>query len=156
MQTIYLDFGRWTEFVVDAENEVAWIEGTGLASYVCVSLPSTAESSVTINTSSNFLDKFNVDSFKIGRSTKSDGQGRFFYKGRIYYASGVPTREGQGEDALYIAVINTLTHCLEAIAPLKNYGLGGTTSYYEPEACFIWNGNIYVAYRTRIVKLIQN
>ena len=155
IQTITLDFGivnGWTEFVVDAGNNRAWINGANAAYYICVALPSISESAVTINDDTPLIDSFDVNPAAIGVSTKSSGQNRFFYHGRVYFASGVPENAGEGIDALYLGIDNTLTHCREAIVSLKNYGI--TT---EPEACFVWEDDFYVVMRSGAIrKLIQN
>lgn len=160
IQTITLDFGvvnNWTEFVVDPINSRAWISRDGSNTNICVALPSISSSSVTINNETTIIDKFDTKAFTLGTSTKSSKQGRFFYHNRIYYVSGVPSYSGEGPDALYIVVNNTLTHCTEAVVPLKNFGLvSGTSNTYEPEGCFIWNDDFYVAYSTFIAKIIQN
>lgn len=160
IQTITLDFGitnGWTEFVVDPIKNRAWINGSGIATYICVDLPSTSNSDVTIDNNTTIIDKFDRKPFTLGISTYSSAQGRFFYHNRIYWVSGAPDLSGEGEDALYIVVDNTLTHCTEAIVPLQNFGLSnGTSITYEPESCFIWNDDFYVAYRTFIAKIIQN
>lgn len=157
IQTIYLDFGSWTEFVCDPIKNRAWINGSGIATYICIDLPSISNSEVTIDSSTTIIDKFNRKSFALGTSTTSSGQGRFFYHNRIYWVSGVPSYTGEGDEALYVCVDNTLTHCTEAVVPLKNFGLAsGTSNTYEPESCFIWNDDFYVAYRTFIAKIIQN
>lgn len=154
IQTITLDFGiinGWNEFVVDAENNRAWITGSSNRFYICVALPSIGEDA-TINNDTPLIDSFDVKHARTGVSTGASGQGKFFYKGRIYSANGVPNYSGQGVDALYISVDNTLTHCREAIASLKNYGIT-----QEPEACFIWRNELYVVMRLgTIYKLIQN
>ena len=154
IQTITLDFGivnGWNEFVVDAENNRAWITGSGKRFYICVALPSIGED-VTINNDTPLIDSFDIKHARTGVSTSSSGQDKFFYKGRIYSANGVPGYTGQGVDALYISVDNTLTHCREAVAPLKNYGIT-----QEPEACFIWRNELYVVMKLGTIhKLIQN
>lgn len=160
IQTITLDFGlvnRWTEWVCDPVNSRAWINGSGIDKYICVAIPDISESAVTINAETPIIDHFNTKTFALGLSTKSSGQGRFFYHNRVYWVSGVPSYEGEGDESLYVVVDNTLTHCTEAVVPLKNFGLSsGTSDTYEPEGCFIWNDEFYVAYRTFIAKLIQN
>lgn len=154
IQTITIDFGvinGWNEFVVDAENNRAWITGSGKRFYICVALPSIGED-VTINNDTPLIDSFDVKHARTGVATSSSGQNKFFYKGRIYSANGVPDYTGQGVDALYISVDNTLTHCREAVASLKNYGIT-----QEPEACFIWRNELYVVMRLGTIhKLIQN
>lgn len=151
VQTINLAFSRWTEFVCDPVRNRAWINGSGIARYICIELPSISESEVTINKYSTIIDKFDTKTFLLGTTTNSSGQGRFFYHNRVYWVSGVPFYEGEGVEALYVVVDNVLTHATEAVVPLMNFGLTG-----EPEGCFIWNDDFYVAYRGSIVKLIQN
>ena len=158
VQTITLDFGitnGWTEFVVDPILNRAWIKGSGIASYICVALPSTSSSTATIGTSTTIIDKFNVPAFLLGTTSSSSGQGWYFYHNRIYYVSGVPQSSGQGEYSTYICVVNTLTHVIETVLPLVNFGLTSGTSYnYEPECCFIWNDEFYVVFPSFIEKLI--
>lgn len=160
VQTITLDFGRtngWTEFVVDPIKNRAWINGSGLYTYICVALPDVNTSEVSITKNTAIIDSFNRKGIVLGTSTKSSGQGRFFYHNRVYWVSGIPNGSGEGEDSLFVVVDNTLTHCTEAVVPLSNYGLvDGTSITYEPEGCFIWNDDFYVTYRTFIAKLIQN
>jgi len=151
VQTINLAFSTWTEFVCDPVRNRAWINGSGIARYICVTIPDITESEVTIDTNTAIIDKFDTKSFVLGTTTKSSGQGRFFYHNRVYYVSGVPSYAGEGVEALYVVVDNVLTHCTEAVVPLMNFGLTG-----EPEGCFIWKDEFYVAYRGSIVKLIQN
>lgn len=150
VQTITLDMGAWTEFVVDPVKDVAWINGSGVATYICVAVPSVTDGDVTITPSSTIIDQFNVPKIVLGLSTKSSGQGRFFYHGRVYYVSGVPQYPDEGQDALCLVVDNTLTHCTEAIVALKNFGLTA-----EPEACIVWNNDFYVVYPSFLAKLIQ-
>ena len=142
--------GSWTEFVVDPVKDVAWINGSGVATYICVAVPSVTDGDVTITPSSTIIDQFNVPNITLGLSTKSSGQGRFFYHSRVYYVSGVPQYPDEGVDALCLVVDNTLTHCTEAIVALKNFGLAA-----EPEACFVWNNDFYVVYPSFLAKLIQ-
>jgi hypothetical protein len=160
VQTITLDFGKvnnWTEWVCDPVLNRAWIIGSGIDKYICVAIPDISESEVTITADTPIIDHFNTKTFTLGLTTTSSGQGRFFYHNRIYRVSGVPTYAGQGDEALYVCVDNTLTHCTEAVVPLKNFGLSnGTSLAYEPEGCFIWNDEFYVAYLGFIAKLIQN
>lgn len=151
VQTINLAFGRWTEFVCDPVRNRAWINGSGIAKYICVAIPDTTESDITIDINTHIVDKFETQSFLLGTTTNSSGQGRFFYHNRIYWVSGVPQFSGEGEESLYVVVDNVLTHCTEAVVPLMNYGLTG-----EPEGCFIWNDDFYIAYSSAIMKLIQN
>lgn len=150
VQTITLRFGTWTEYVVDPVKDVAWINGSGIATYICVAVPTITDGDVTITTSTTIIDQFNVPEIALGLSTKSSGQGRFFYHSRVYFVSGVPFYPGEGEDALYIVVDNTLTHCRESIVALKNFGLTA-----EPESCFVWDSNFFVVYPSFIAKLIQ-
>lgn len=153
IQTITLDFGivgQWTEFVCDPNNNRAWITGSGIKSIICIQIPATTESSITIDESVELEDGFDYTIKNIGTSEKSSRQGMCFYKNRIYWASGVLSSSEEGVDSLYIIVLNTLTHCVESIVPLKNYGL-----IDEPEGCFIWNDDFYVAYRSNLIKLIQ-
>lgn len=160
IQTITLDFGvadDWTEFVCDPVNDRAWINMDSNNDYICVDLPDITDAEVTINASTTVIDSFTTKSFTLGLTTKSSGQGRFFYHNRVYWVSGVPSYTGEGDEALYVCVDNVLTHCTEAVVPLKNFGLAnGTSNTYEPEGCFIWNDDFYVCYRTFIAKLIQN
>ena len=151
IQTINLAFSTWTEFVCDPVRNRAWINGSGIAKYICVAIPDITESEVTIDANTTIIDKFDTKSFVLGTTTKSIGQGRFFYHNRVYYVSGVPGYAGEGVEALYVVVDNVLTHCTEAVVPLMNFGLTG-----EPEGCFIWKDEFYVAYQSSIVKLIQN
>lgn len=154
VQTINIDFGiknGWTEFVCDPINNRAWICGTGVKTFICVALPNISDAAVTIDANTAVIDSFDVNlPLKIGTSVKSSGQGMFFYHNRIYWASGVPYREEEGVDAAYVMVVNTLTHCIETVVSLKNYGLTE-----EPEGCFVWNEEFYVAYRTHLYKLMQ-
>lgn len=158
VQTITLDFGitnGWTEFVVDPILNRAWIKGSGIASYICVALPSTSSSTATIGTSTRIIDKFDVPAFLLGTTSSSSGQGWYFYHNRIYYVSGIPQSSGQGEYSTYICVVNTLTHVIEAVLPLVNFGLTNGTSYnYEPECCFIWNDDLYVVFPGFIEKVV--
>lgn len=158
IQTITLDFGivnAWTEFVVDNVKNRAWIMGSGIANYICVKLPGIASSAVTINSNTAIIDKFNVPSFNLGNTTRSSGQGRFFYHNRIYHVSGIPQESGQGEFSTFVCVTNVLTHVIECVLPLVNFGLTNGTSYdYEPESCFIWNDEFYVVFRGFVEKLI--
>lgn len=161
IQTITLDFGRvngWTEFVVDAVEGRAWINGCPTASYICVALPDISNATATIDNTTTIIDKFNVKAPKIfGTSTASSGQGRFFWHNRVYYVSGVPSYDGQGEDSLYLIVDNCITHCTEAVVALKNFGLAnGTSNTYEPEGCFIWEDEMYIVYRTFVYRLNRN
>lgn len=151
VQTINLAFSTWTEFVCDPVRNRAWINGSGIARYICVDIPDITESEVTIDANTTIIDKFDTKSFVLGTTTKSSGQGRFFYHNRVYYVSGVSSYTGEGVEALYVVVDNVLTHCTEAVVPLMNFGLTG-----EPEGCFIWKDEFYVACRGSIVKLIQN
>lgn len=161
VQTITIDFGNintWTEFVVDNVKNRAWITGSGKATYICVAMPSLEVENYTIDLETTIIDSFTVPKPALGTSTKSSGQGLFFYHNRIYYTNGVPEYAEEGEDALYIRVDNTLTHSCEAVVPLKNFGITR-----EPESCFIWRDNFYVVLISQgssqngsIYKIIQN
>ena len=159
IQTITIDFGivdGWTEFVVDPVKNRAWITGTGIARVVCVALPSTSSSTATINSSTTIIDAFDFRIGPWGTSTSISGQGMYFFHNRIYWAMGVPSYTGEGADALVVLVVNTLSHCVEAVVPLQNYGLSsGTSNTYEPEGCFIWNDDFYIKYNSFVAKLIQ-
>lgn len=158
VQTITLDYGiinKWTEFIVDNVKDRAWIMGSGIADYICVNLPSIANSAVTIDEDTAIIDKFNVPAFNLGNTVRSSGQGRFFYHNRIYHVSGIPQESGQGEFSTFVCVTNVLTHVIECVLPLVNFGLtNGTSNNYEPEGCFIWNDDFYVVFRGFVEKLI--
>lgn len=157
IQTITVDYDKassWIEAVVDADLERLWIKD-GSTSWKCYILPSTSSTTVTINEETSNVYSFILPPWNY-TTGKSSAQGHIYYKGKIIFASGVPSYANEGPEACCIVVINTRTMCRESIIWLSDIGLtNGTDNTYEPEGVFIRNNELYICFRTFIERIYK-
>ena len=76
----------------------------------------------------------------------SRNQDRLFLNGKILFVSGVPQT---GEASVFV-VLNLETQERETIIDFKKIGLT-----QESESLFVWQGDLYVAFVDKIVKLVN-
>jgi hypothetical protein len=148
IQTIHLDFGTWTEWFCDADKGRGWVK-TGNNDFLrfrCYDIPDITEAEVTITQNDTALADFSIPPVERGNGIKShEHQGCFYSKGRIYFTAGNPN--STGEDGTYLEVINVRNKCRDAVIWLTDMGLTeGTSARYEPESCFIWRDQLYIAF----------
>jgi hypothetical protein len=148
IQTITLDFGSWTEAILDNEHNAIWIRDKH--AYRKYPVPSVFDGDCLISSRDNCLKEITL--FK--RPFASSDQGHLFYDDRIWFASGVP---GWSEKtALYI--LNTLTDKCDMIE-LKDLGLvnplNPLDNTFEPEGVIAYNNQIMICFRKAIYYLIS-
>lgn len=155
IQTIHLNFGVWTEFFCDSAKNQAWIKTGNDAStrFRCYAIPSISESEATISEGSSAIANFTLSPLYFGNGvTNANHQQCTYNKGRIWYVSGNPNTNG--EDGTYICAINVRNQCRESVVWLIDVGLtSGTSAAYEPESCFIWQGQLFIAFPSFIAKI---
>ena len=148
IQTIHLDFGTWTDWFCDADKGRGWVK-TGNNDFLrfrCYAIPDITEAEVTITQNDTALADFSIPPVERGNGIKShEHQGCFYSKGRIYFTAGNPN--STGEDGTYLEVVNVRNKCRDAVIWLTDMGLTeGTSARYEPESCFIWRDQLYIAF----------
>lgn len=148
IQTITLDFGSWTEAILDNEHNAIWIRDKH--AYRKYPVPSVYVGDCLISSRDNCLKE--IKHFK--RPFKSSDQGHLFYDDSIWFPSGVP---GWNEKtALYM--INTLTGKSEMVE-LKDLGLVNPLNphdnTFEPEGVIAYNNQLMICFRKAIYSLIR-
>lgn len=156
IQTITVDYNKassWIEAVVDTDLERLWIKSG--SDWKCYTLPDTSSATITINEETNKVYSFVLPPWNY-TTGKSSAQGHIYYKGKIIFASGVPSYADEGPEACCIVVINTRTMCRESIIWLSDIGLtNGTDNTYEPEGVFVRNNELYICFRTFIERIYK-
>ena len=138
-----VDKSSWTEFV-PGEEGFAYLCYTSEKIIFKVKMPKLKDGDVIISRE-DALETYQFSPLPNWMST-SRGQDRLFFNGKILYITGVPET---GEASAFV-VLNLETQEREAIIDFKKIGLTR-----ESESLFLWQGDIYVAFVDKIVKLIN-
>ena len=146
IQTITLDFGTWTEAILDNEHNAIWIkDSTGYRKYI---MPSIFGGDCKISSWD-----FALAEIKHEKRPFSHDQGHLFYDDRIWFATGVP---GWNEKTALI-IINTLTGKREGIIDFLDLGLFNPSNpqdnCYEPEGVIVYDNQIMICFRNFIYSL---
>lgn len=138
-----VDESSWTEFV-PGEDGFAYLCYTTERVIFKVEMPKLKDGDIIISRDDA------LDSYQFGPQPDwmftSRNQDRLFYNGKILFVSGVP----QSGEASVFVVLNLETLERETIIDLKKIGLT-----QESESLFVWQGDLYVAFVDRIVKLVN-
>ena len=138
-----VDQSSWTEFV-PGEDGFAYLCYTTERVIFKVPMPKLKDGDHIISREDA------VDTYLFGPQpdwmSTSRNQDRLYYQGNILYISGVP-QEGE---ASAFAILNLETRTRERIIDFKEIGLRS-----ESESLFVWQGDLYVAFVDKIVKLID-
>ena len=137
-----VDKSSWTEFV-PGEDGIAYLCYTSERIIFKVTMPKLKDGDVII-TRDDAIETYQFTPQPNWMST-SRNQDRLFYHGKILYISGVPP----GEASAFV-VLNLETLERETIIDFKKIGLNT-----EPESLFVWQGDLYVAFVDKIVKLVN-
>ncbi len=137
-----VDKSSWTEFV-PGEEGFAYLCYTAERIIFKVAMPKLGDGDVII-TRNDAIETYPFAPQPDWMST-SRNQDRLYYKGKILYISGVPP----GEASAFVA-LNLETLERETIVDFKKLGLMN-----ESESLFTWQGDLYVAFIDKIVKLID-
>lgn len=145
VQTISLiNFGKWTEGIIDAENNYLWVKSAKGEKYTYTKyvLPEFSNNQVSIYYE-NSLDNIVIDVCQ----PKSSGQGHLFHGEKIYFVSGVPSRN----QPLYLRTINTVTGEWDFSLNLADIGLvdsrDNKRNSFEPEGVLFYKGKLMICYR---------
>ena len=155
IQTINYEGSSWTDCVCDDAKERLWIITGGTCE--CIELPDISNQTVTIDANIPRLHSFKIQPLRYSFGTTFiSGQGMFFSQGRIWHITGVPHSEREGSGSARIVVYNTKNMCTESMIFLEDIGLvPENTEEYEPESIFIWNNQLYAAFRGFIARIIK-
>lgn len=145
VQTIRFPVGKssWTEFV-PGENGFAYLCYTSQRAIYRVAMPKLKDGDIVISPE-DALETFQFTPQPDWMST-SKNQDRLYYKGKILYITGVPQN---GEVSAFVA-LNLEKIERETIIDFKKLGLKN-----ESESLFVWQGDLYVAFVDKIVKLVN-
>ena len=151
IQTITLDFGSWTEAILDNDHNAIWIKSSpSICRKFQVPLISKGECNISLN--EGVLKEFNYGP----QSFTSHDQGHLYYDDRILLATGVPS----WNEKIALVVINTLTGKMEAVVDLYDLGLFDASNPqnndFEPEGVIVYENEIMICYRNAIYKLIRD
>lgn len=137
------DYSTWTEFV-PGEDGFAYLCYTAEKVIFKIDMPKLKDGDVIIGRN-EALETFQFNPPPDWMSTSSN-QDRLFYNGKILFVSGVPHT---GEASVFVA-LNLETRERETIIDFKKIGLT-----QESESLFVWQGDLYVAFVDKIVKLVN-
>lgn len=148
IQTITLDFGTWTEAILDNDHNAIWIkDSTGYRKFI---MPSIFGGDCKISSWDFALAEIKHEK----RPFSSHDQGHLFYDDRIWFATGVPSLNER--TALFI--IDTKTKKREAIIDFFDLGLFNPSNpqdnYFEPEGVIVYDNQIMICFRYAIYRLI--
>lgn len=138
-----VDQSSWTEFV-PGEDGFAYLCYTSERVIFKVIMPKLKDGDIII-TRDDAIETYQFTPQPDWMST-SRNQDRLFYNGKILYISGVPQ---SGEASAFVA-LNLETLERETIVDFKKIGLKN-----ESESIFVWQGDLYVAFVDKIVKLVN-
>lgn len=131
--------GGWTEFVIDNENNTAWIKlESSTLGYVWykVPMPALSNGDITIDLDS-LTPEFKVPSYL------GSAQGHLFYKGKIYYTADSLT--DSNIHRLYVLDVS-----------IGRFSAIINTAYVynsETENVFVYDEHLFIGYRGRVYKL---
>lgn len=138
-----VDNSSWTEFV-PGDDGFAYLCYTSERVIFKVNMPKLKDGDVIISRD-DALETFQFSQQPDWMRT-SRNQDRLFYQGKILYITGVP----QNGEASALVVLNLQTLMRETIIDFKKNGLS-----QESESLFICQGDLYVAFVDKLVKLIN-
>lgn len=138
-----VDKSSWTEFVPGTDG-FAYLCYTSERAIFKVKMPKLADGDVIISRD-DALDAYQFTPQPDWMFT-SRNQDRLFYNGKIIYVSGVP----RGGEASVFVILNLETLERETIIDFTKIGLTE-----ESESIFVWQGDLYVAFIDKIVKLVN-
>ena len=138
-----VDKSSWTEFI-PGEDGFAYLSYSTERVIFKVRMPQMKDGDVII-TRDDALETYQFPPLPNWLST-SRNQDHLFYNGKILYVSGVPQ---VGEASVFV-VLNLETLERETIIDFKKIGLTN-----ESESLFVWQGDLYVAFLDKIVKLVN-
>ncbi len=137
-----VDKSSWTEFI-PGEDGFAYLCYTSERIIFKVAMPKLGDEDVII-TRDDAIETYQFTPQPDWMST-SRNQDRLYYQGKILFISGVPP----GEASAFVA-LNLETLERETIVDFKKLGLMN-----ESESLFVWQGDLYVAFVDKIVKLVN-
>ena len=148
VQTICLHgFRGWTEGVIDTVSNELWIkyQRKGNYGYARFKMPNPTMQSV------NIYYKDAESKFSIAKLPQnSNNQGHLFYGERIFFTSGVPSKEQE----IALLSINPSKGTYDYIIDLDEVGLidkeNPKSNAFEPESVIVYNGHLMICYRTAI------
>ncbi len=151
VQTISLKgFGSWTEGLCDIDGNYLWIRHNG--GNQKFNLPDITEKEVTIDLTDQ-LETLSYKNIIAPDFTFGDWQAQMFYKDRMNFVSGVPSK-GQN---LAFASINTQTKEMDILIDLAEIGMIPenkiTSNHYEPEGVFFYKGKCMICFHRFLYQL---
>lgn len=138
-----VDKSTWTEFI-PGDDGFAYLCYTTERVIFKVTMPKLKDGDVII-TRDEAIEAYQFSQQPDWMST-SRNQDRLFLNGKILFVSGVP----QSGEASVFVVLNLETLERETIIDFKKIGLT-----QESESLFVWQGDLFVAFVDKIVKLVN-
>lgn len=150
VQTIsLLDFGKWTEGIVDGQTNSIWVkyEPIDKYGYAMYNLPLVSEGDSMIYYD-GFIENFQLDRTLLG----SRNQGHMYKDGKIILVSGIPSIQ----ERLAFISIDVKKGEVDYIIDLAELGLinpdNPLDNSFEPEGVIVFDGSLMICYRKALYK----
>lgn len=132
--TLTASTGSWTEFIIDNENQQAFIKLD--SRWYKRTMPTISDGDITIN-----MD--NLEYISVQSGVKGSAQGHMFYNGKIYFTADDLNTSGIHHLYVYDVFTGRYSAVIDTVPVYNN----------ETENVFIYEEHLFIGYRNRIYKL---